>query len=138
MMVAYIRIFSNVSELLSALDEDIAESKKYLGELLRIIEELRIRAENEKTLINLLSKLGVNTDKKRSAVINLRNLKIIVNPSAEEELATLEMLAEHVSRKIKTLQDIKKELESFADINVEARFEAVYIDGILKEVYIKY
>jgi len=137
-MVAYIRIFSNVSELLSALDEDIAEFKKYLGELLRIIEELRVRAENEKALINLLSKLGVNTDKKRSAVINLRNLKIIVNPSAEEELVALEMLAEHVSRKIKTLQDIKKELESFAGINVEAKFEAVYIDGILKEVYIKY
>ena len=137
-MNAYIRIFSNVSELLSSLDDDIAESKKYLGELLRIIEELRVRAENEKALTNLLSKLGVNTGKKQSTVINLKNLKIIVNPSAEEELTALEMLAEHISRRIKTLQDIKKELESFASINVEARFEAVYIDGVLKEIYIKY
>jgi hypothetical protein len=137
-MTAYIRIFSSVSELLSSLDDDIAESKKYLGELLRIIEALRVRAENEKALTNLLSKLGVNIGKKQSTVINLKNLKIIVNPSTEEELTALEMLAEYISRRIKTLQDIKKELESFASINVEARFEAVYIDGVLKEVYIKY
>jgi len=138
MMTSYIKIFNNINEIISSLDEDIAESKRYLGELLRIIDELRLRAENEKALTNLLAKLGVSTNRKQNAVVNLRNLKIIINPNAEEELVALEALAEHISRRIKTLQDIKKELESFAGVNVEARFEAVYIDGILKEIYIKY
>lgn len=136
-MVAYIKVFNNLSELLKSLEEDISEVKKSLGELLRTIEDLRIKAENEKTLNELLTKLGVN-NVRRQNVVNLKNLKIIINPSAVDELTSLESLAEYVSRKLAMLQGIKKELEALSKVNIEARIEVVYVDGIPKEVYIKY
>lgn len=134
----YIKVFSSLSELVSALDEDIAEAKKSLGEILRIIEDLRVKAESEKAFNELLAKLGTSVSKKQSNVVNLKNVKIVVNPSANDELQALEALAEHVSRKIMLLQSIRKELEIFTNVNIEARVEVIYVDGVPKEVYVKY
>ncbi len=136
-MVAYIKVFNNLSELLKSLEEDISEVKKYLGELLRAIEDLRVKAENEKTLSEFLMKLGVNNVRKQS-IVNLKSLRIVINPSAADELASLESFAEYVSRKLTTLQNIKKELELLSGVNIEARIEVIYVDGIPKEIYIKY
>ncbi len=137
-MVIYIRKFRSLYEFQSSIDEDISEMKKHLGELLRVIENLRARADNEKALKELLVKLGMNHPEKRSNVISLKNLKIVVNPAAEDELQSLESLAELISRRITTLQNIKKELELFSNVNVEAEIEVVYLDNIPKEVYIRY
>lgn len=137
-MAVYIKKFKSLYEFQSSIDMDISEMKKRLGELLRIIEDLRVKADNEKALKELFAKLGINNPEKHSNVINLKNLKVVVNPAAIDELQSLESLAELISRRIAALQNIKKELELFSNVNIEAEIEVVYVDNIPKEVYIKY
>jgi len=49
-----VREFSNISELIKSVDDAIAELRRVLGEHLKRIEELRIKAEQESKLKSIL------------------------------------------------------------------------------------
>jgi len=112
-MSTSIREFESISEFLKSVDDTISEYRKRLGELLRRLEELRVRAEQEKKLRALLSKLGLS----ETAVANevaLRNVRIVVNPTAIQELTAMEAAVEALNNKVTLLTAVRKELEDYS------------------------
>ncbi|MEM0002458.1 MAG: hypothetical protein QXS24_06020 [Desulfurococcaceae archaeon] len=130
--------YVNVGEFLKSLDDTIAEYRKTLGELLRKIEELRIKSEQESKLRSILSKLGVSPAA-ASNEINLRNVKILVNPLPQQELLSLESAVEALNNKITLLTGIRKDLEALAGLgDAGVRIIVVYIDDVPRNIILKF
>ncbi|MEM4692681.1 MAG: hypothetical protein QXR70_05045, partial [Sulfolobales archaeon] len=85
-----IKEFNSVAEFIKDIDEDIAELRRRMGDLLKKLEELRIKAEQEKKIKELLGKLGVKSEVVTNTV-SLRGLTLIFNPTAEQEQTALEV-----------------------------------------------
>lgn len=65
-------------------------------------------------------------------------MKIVINPTAEQELALVEAALENLNTKIAQLTAIRKDLDTLAplgDINV--RITVVYVEGVPKNILIK-
>jgi len=65
-------------------------------------------------------------------------VKIVINPTAEQELALVEAALENLNTKIAQLTAIRKDLDTLAplgDINV--RITVVYVEGVPKNILIK-
>ncbi|MEM0454121.1 MAG: hypothetical protein QXO98_05650 [Sulfolobales archaeon] len=136
--MVYFREFNNFKEMLTSLDEDIIEIKRVLGELLRRMESLKAKIESEKALKDVLSKIGVSQSQQQiSNVVNLKKVKIIIMPTTEQELISLESFVEYLTSRMILLENIKKELSLFSLANIEAKIEVIYVDGLPKEIYIK-
>ncbi|MCS7107854.1 MAG: hypothetical protein RMH77_06705 [Sulfolobales archaeon] len=136
--MVYVKEFSGFKEMLASLDEDILEIKRVLGELLRRMEVLRVRAENERALKDVLSKMGISqTQGQVSNVVNLKKVKVIIKPTTEQELISLEEFVEYLTSRMILLESIKKELSLFSTTNIEAKIEVIYVDGLPKEIYVK-
>jgi len=131
-----VREFENISEFLKSVDDAISEYRKRLGELLRKLEELRIRAEQEKKLKAILSKLGLS----ETAVANevaLRNVRIVVNPTAMQELAAMEAAVEALNNKVTLLTAVRKELEILSSIEVGAKLSVIYLDEVPRTIVLR-
>lgn len=136
--MVYVKEFSSFKEMLASLDEDIVEIKRVLGELLRRMEVLKVRAENERALKDVLSKMGISqTQGQVSNVLNLKKVKVIIKPTTEQELISLEEFVEYLTSRMILLESIKKELSLFSTTNIEAKIEVIYVDGLPKEIYVK-
>ncbi len=136
-MVAVIREFSSIGELIRSIDEDLASYRKLLGELLRKLEELRAKAEQERRLKDLLKRLGSSAPPSAAPAFELKNVKLYINPSAEVEVSELEGVIESLNTKITHLQAIRKDLEVFSGVELEAKIIAIYVDGVPKSFIIK-
>ncbi len=135
-----LREFSTPKELLAYIDAQLADLRKKLGELLRMIEDLRAKSEQDKKLRSLiLSLVGkeANVSTPSETIITLDKVTILINPSAERELKTMEELAEYINAKIARLQSIRRDLEKLAEADIEARIIAVLYDGVPKYLIIK-
>lgn len=133
--------FLSVGEFLKSLDDAIAEYRKVLGDLLRRIEELRIKSEQESRLKSVLSKLGAAVTPTSTALneINLRNVKILINPFPQQELSSLEVAVEALNNKITTLTNIRKELEILSGLgDVGLRIIVVYVDDLPKTIVLRF
>jgi len=135
--MSIMREFNSVAELMKYLDDELTEHRRRLGEMLKKIEELRVRAEQEKKLRSLLSKLGLPEPSTQNE-ISLRNTKIIVNPSPTQELSALEASIESLNNRITQLMAIRKELEILGNIDVEVKISVVYVDGLPKIVLLRF
>ncbi len=135
-----LREFSTPKELLAYIDAQLTDLRKKLGELLRMIEDLRAKSEQDKKLRSLILSL-VGKEAKVSTpsetIITLDKVTILINPSAERELKTMEELAEYINAKIARLQSIRRDLEKLAEADIEARIIAVLYDGVPKYLIIK-
>jgi len=135
-----LREFSTPKALLSYIDGQLADLRKKLGELLRLIEELRARSEQDKRLRSLIMSLvgrEAQVQSSKETVINLDKVTIMINPSAETELQALEELAEYINAKIAKLQSIRRDIEKLAEADIEAKIIAVLYDGVPKSLIIK-
>jgi prefoldin subunit 5 len=135
-MSVAVREFSSVNELLKFLDDEIANYRRVLGEMLKRLEELRVRAEQEKKLKSVLAKLGLPETQTQNEVA-LRNIRIVVNPSASQELAALEQAVESLNSRITQLIAIRKEVETLSNIDVEAKIALVYVDNMPRIVLLR-
>ncbi len=134
-----LREFASTQEIIKYIDAQLLELRKKLGELLRLIEELRARSEQDEKLIRLIATL---TGKGREVsppelVIKLDRITVAINPSARTELAFYERLAEYINSKVVRLQAIKKDLEKLAEAEVEARILVVLHDGVPEAIIIR-
>ena len=136
-MATEIKEFRSISEFIRYVDEKLGEFRRILGELLRVLEDVRARAEQDKKLKSLLAKLGAQGAQAGAAVVDLRGIKVAFNPSAEVELELLEQLVESINDKITRLQTIRKELEAIASEDIEAAIKAVIIDDVPKALLVK-
>ncbi len=132
-----IKEFSSIDELCRYLDQQIDALRKQLGELLRAIEESRIRAEQERKLKTLLAKLSGGSVPETPSVVELKNIKLYINPSAENEISLLEQAAEAINNKMMALQAIRKDLEALSGVDISATLKVIMIDGIPRAIVIK-
>jgi|UniRef100_A0A7J3Z5E6 hypothetical protein len=128
-MSSIIREFNSLAEFMKYLDDEISEHRRRLGELLKRLEELRVRAEQEKKLKSVLTKLGV-PESGTSNEVALRNLRIIINPAASQELTAMESAIEALNNRIAQLSAIRKEVEVLGGLDVEVRLAVIYVDGL--------
>jgi DNA repair exonuclease SbcCD ATPase subunit len=128
-MSSIVREFNSLAEFMKYLDDEISEHRRRLGELLKRLEELRVRAEQEKKLKSVLTKLGVPESGTPNEVA-LRNLRIIINPAASQELTAMESAIEALNNRIAQLSAIRKEVEVLGGLDVEVRLAVVYVDGL--------
>lgn len=132
------REFPSVGELLKSLDDLIAEYRRVLGELLRKIEELRVKSEQETKLRGVLSKLGLPAGPTPN-VVDFRNVRILINPFPQQELSSLESAVEALNSKITTLTAIRKDLEILSGIgNGGLKITVVFIDDLPKNIILKF
>jgi len=131
-----VREFENVSEFLKSVDDTISEYRKRLGELLRKLEELRVRAEQEKKLKAILSKLGLSETTVANEVA-LRNVRIVVNPTAMQELTAMEAAVEALNNKVALLTAVRKELEILSGIEVGAKLSVIYVDEVPRTIVLR-
>jgi len=135
-MSVVVREFNSVNELLKFLDDEIANYRRVLGEMLKRLEELRVRAEQEKKLKSVLAKLGLSETQTQNEVA-LRNIRIVVNPSASQELAALEQAVESLNNRLTQLMAIRKEVETLSNIDVEVKITLVYVDNVPRIVLLR-
>jgi len=128
-MSSIVREFNSLAEFMKYLDDEISEHRRRLGELLKRLEELRVRAEQEKKLKSVLTKLGV-PESGTSNEVALRNLRIIINPATSQELTAMESAIEALNNRIAQLSAIRKEVEVLGGLDVEVRLAVVYIAGL--------
>lgn len=132
-----VKEFSSVAEFIKDLDDDISELRRRMGEFLKRLEELRIRAEQERRIRELLAKLGMKSEAAAN-VVSLRGLTVIFNPTAEQEQTALEVAVENLNNKLAALQAMRKELEVFGGAELIAKIRVVYVDGIPRAVLFKF
>ncbi|MEM4594523.1 MAG: hypothetical protein QXU80_05765 [Zestosphaera sp.] len=138
-MSSVIREFNNIAEFIKSIDEDLNDYRKKVAELLRRLEELRVKVEHERKIKSAFTKLGLTTEAPEPKnVIDLKNIKIVMNPSADQELNNLESVVESLNNKITMLTSIKKDLEVLGSLDVEVRLTAIYLEGLPKTLIIKY
>lgn len=124
-----IKEFNSIAEFIKDVDEDIAELRKRMGELLKKLEELRIRAEQEKKIKELLGKLGVKPEAATN-IVSLRGLTLVFNPTAEQEQTALEVAVESLNSKLTTLQSLRRELEVIGSAELITKIRVIYVDSI--------
>lgn len=136
-MSTVIREFGSIAEFTKSLDDAVSEYRRRLGEMLRRLEELRVRAEQEKKLKNVLSKLGLPESSSPNEIA-LRNVRVVINPSPSQELSAIEAAVEALNNKITLLTAVRKELEILGNIDVEAKLIVVYVDDIPRTVVLRF
>lgn len=136
-MSTIIREYGSVGEFMKSVDDALSEYRRRLGEMLRKLEELRVRSEQEKKLKSILSRLGL-PESSPTNEIDLRNIRVIVNPSPSQELSAIEAAVEALNTKITILTAVRKELEILGGIDVGARIVVVYVDDVPRTVVLKF
>lgn len=138
-MSSVIREFNNVAEFVKSIDEDLNDYRKKLAELLRRLEELRIKVEHERKIKSAFTRLGLTAEvPEPKNVIDLKNIKIVMNPTSDQELNNLESVVESLNNKITMLTSIKKDLEVLGSLDVEVRLTVIYLEGLPRTLIIKY
>jgi len=133
-----VREFNSIGEFIKSVDDELSEMRRKLGELLRRLEELRVKVEQERKIKSILSKLGAATSANtQSNVVELKTIKLIMNPTAEQEVSALEQVVEMLNNKITQLQAIKKDLDVLGGMDIEVKLTAIYIDGLPKNILIR-
>ena len=134
-----IKRFENPQELLRYIDSQLADIRKKLGELLRVIEDLRAKTEQVEKLKSIVSALtGEETAVATSEnVINLDAVSVVINPSPSTELRSAEELAESLNKKLGELQSARRDVEKIVSANIESSLEVVIVDGVPKTIMIK-
>ncbi len=108
------REFGSFKELLSYVDGQIAQYRKVFGELIRVVEDMRARAERQKKILEVIAKLSPGTQvsgEEGSYQVDLRGVKVLVNPSPVKELEVFEKILEEINAKITRLANLRKDLE---------------------------
>jgi prefoldin subunit 5 len=132
-----VKEFSNVAELLKSIDDAISDLRKTLGEYLRRIEELRVKVEQETKLKAVLGKLGLTTAPPPNE-LSLRNVRVVVNPTAEQELGSLEAALEGLNARLTQLTSIRKDLDVLSSLgDTSVKITVIYVDGVPKSVFIR-
>jgi prefoldin subunit 5 len=132
-----VKEYSNVAELLKSIDDVISDLRKTLGEYLRRIEELRVKVEQETKLKAILGKLGLTTAPP-SNELSLRNVRVVVNPTAEQELGSLEAALEGLNARLTQLTSIRKDLDVLSSLgDTSVKITVIYVDGVPKSVFIR-
>ncbi|MEM2852185.1 MAG: hypothetical protein QXJ95_08295 [Ignisphaera sp.] len=136
-MSSSVKEFNSIGEFMKYIDDSIAELRRRLGEMLKKVEELRVKVEQEKKLRSILGRLGLPEPSSQNEIA-LRNIRIVVNPVPAQELTAYETAIESLNNRIMLLTAIRKEVEILGNIDVEIRLTVIYSDDIPKVVLLRF
>ncbi len=139
-MSVAIKEYSSLKEFLDELEETAKQLRSLLGEYLRKLDDLRVKAESQRKLLEFIGKLAGKPISQLGggADIKISNMRILVNPTADQELSIVEELVEKLNESLSRVETVKKELMPFADAVAEAKITAIYSEGLPKTIVIKF
>ncbi len=136
-MSSVVREYTSFAELLKSIDESLNVLKQQLAEYLRRLEDIRARSEQEKKLKELLKRLTGEESPTTGKVIDMREVKLFINPDAEQEAKLLEEIIDRINKNIQSLQSIRKTLEPLSNVEVETKIVTIYREGVPVAIIIK-
>ena len=137
-MVLEIKEYASIEEFIRYLDKEIESLRNNLGELLKVVEDLRAEAEKVRKLRETLSKLVEGIEKIGSKEVDLKDIKLLVNPTVEDEASLMEDLVADVQERILTFQKVRKAVEPLIELGeLPAKVRVVFKDGKPVKLIIK-
>jgi len=132
-----IREFGSFKDLIGYVDSQIAQYRKVFGDLIRAVEDLRARVERQKRILEVIAKLSPGAQvsgAEGSFQVDLKGVKVMVNPSPVQELEAMERALEEINAKITRLTNLRKDLEGLGTL--EGGRITVYLKDDVPEVII--
>jgi len=132
-----IREFGSFKDLTGYIDSQIAQYRKVFGDLIRAVEDLRARVERQKRILEVIAKLSPGAQVsggEGSFQVDLKGVKVMVNPSPVQELEAMERALEEINAKITRLTNLRKDLEGLGTL--EGGRITVYLKDDVPEVII--
>lgn len=136
-MSAVVKEFSSFADLLKSIDEELNTLKQQLADYLRRLEDIRAKSEQERRLRELLKNLTGEEQTSKGKVVDLKDVKLYVNPDAEQEATVMEEIIDRINKTIQSLQSIRKALEPLSNVEVEAKMVVVYKEGVPSSIILK-
>ncbi len=137
-MVHDMRRFESAEEFLKSIDQEIQDIRSRLGEYLRRVEEAKAKAEMLRKFEEVLGKLGARPSTPQSQEITLGELKIIINPTPNQELEALVNVVRDLQNRLNRLERLKQHLEPLRQIAVTGmQIEVLYEDGVPVQVFLR-
>ncbi|RLG75027.1 MAG: hypothetical protein DRO23_05095 [Thermoprotei archaeon] len=129
-MVLEIREFPNVREFISYIDKEVDVLRKALSEVLKEVEELRAKAEKARKLRETLARIVEGLEKTGSREVDLKDIKLVINPTVEDEARLMEDLISDMQERILTFQKVRKAIEPLMELGeLPAAIKVVFKDG---------
>lgn len=136
-MSAVVKEFSSFADLIKSIDEELNTLKQQLADYLRRLEDIRAKSEQERRLRELLKNLTGEEQTSKGKVVDLKDVKLYVNPDAEQEATVMEEIIDRINKTIQSLQSIRKALEPLSNVEVEAKIVVVYKEGVPSSIILK-
>ena len=136
-MSSIVREYGSFAELIKSIDESLNVLKQQLAEYLRRLEDIRARSEQEKKLKELLKRLTGEETAAVGKVVDMKEVKLFINPDAEQEAKLLEEIIDRINKSIQTLQSIRKALEPLSNVEVETKITTIFREGVPIAIIIK-
>ncbi|ABN69581.1 hypothetical protein Smar_0472 [Staphylothermus marinus F1] len=136
-MSAVVKEFSSFADLIKNIDEELNTLKQQLADYLRRLEDIRAKSEQERRLRELLKNLTGEEQTSKGKVVDLKDVKLYVNPDAEQEATVMEEIIDRINKTIQSLQSIRKALEPLSNVEVEAKIVVVYKEGVPSSIILK-
>ncbi|WP_425277384.1 hypothetical protein [Staphylothermus marinus] len=134
---AVVKEFSSFADLIKNIDEELNTLKQQLADYLRRLEDIRAKSEQERRLRELLKNLTGEEQTSKGKVVDLKDVKLYVNPDAEQEATVMEEIIDRINKTIQSLQSIRKALEPLSNVEVEAKIVVVYKEGVPSSIILK-
>lgn len=136
-MSSVVREYSSFGDIIKSIDETINTLKQQLADYLRRLEDIRTRSEQEKKLKELIKRLTGEETAAGGKVIDMREVKLFINPDAEQEAKLLEEIIDRLNKNIQLLYSIRKTLEPLSNIEVETKITVIYREGVPSAIILK-
>jgi len=132
-----VREYSSFGDIIKSIDDTLTTLRQQLAEYLRRLEDIRTKSEQEKKLKELLKRLTGEEPSTVGKIIDMREIKLFVNPDAEQEAKLLEEIIDRLNKNIQSLQSIRKILEPLSNIEVETKITVIYREGLPVAIIMK-
>ncbi len=130
--------FDSIRDMLDYLSNEISRMKTLLGDLLRIVEEDKAKADIMNQIESLLAEVAGRPTRAPEAQLELGGIKIYINPSPKAELDLLLDVLRSVQQRVVQLERAKKSLEPLSKIEgAGIKVTLIMESGVPKHVLIK-
>ena len=130
-------MFKNIDELFKYIDDEINRVRALLSDYFRRLDELRIKVERIKKLEKSISSItGGAIRSSEGKEIDLMGIKVVIDPSYEQEVNFIEEAAKSLQDRLTVLQKIRKAIEPLSTIE-DADIEVLIMNGVPVRIHIR-
>ena len=139
-MVTQIKEYTSAQAIAEAMDKQLSETKSFLGEYLRKLDEIRTLAEKSKKVREVVMKLaGKKAPIESQNEITVGSLNIILDANASHELTAIESVVRSHQERLMVLQKVREALKWLDQLgDTEGlKYLVVEVDGIPERILFK-